>query len=129
MDSVMAFVTPAYNFVHAGFSDVKSQVAAVLIAIVAAILMKSWGRIWGAAIGAVVVHYILLVVLLPLLSGGSFRLQDLVPDFLSLQFLASLAALFVGYVLVIAFFFFLKHNVFRMGRPRHAHGHGHGHAH
>ncbi len=122
MDSVMAFVQPAYEFVHAGFSDVKSQVIAIVIAIVAAVLMKGWGRIWGAALVAVVAHLI-IQALLPLVASSAFRLQDLVPDFVSLGFWANALALYVGYLLVIAFFFFLKHHVFRVGKGGHAHAH------
>lgn len=124
MDSVMAFVQPAYEFVHAGFSDVKSQITALIIALVAAFVMKNWGRLWLTAVAAVVVH-ILVGILLPLVTGTGFRVQDLVPDFISVTFWANAFALWVGYVLVIAFFFFLKHNVFRMGRSSHAHGHAH----
>jgi len=120
MDSVMAFVQPAYEFVHAGFSDVRSQVAALIIAAVAAFVMSSWGRLWATALAAVVVH-ILVGMLLPVLQGGAFT----IPDFIALAFWANALALYVGYVLVIAFFFFLKHNVFRMGRSSHAHGHAH----
>ena len=118
MDSVMAFVQPAYEFVHAGFSDVRTQVAALIIAAVAAFIMNAWGRLWSMALAAVVVH-LLVEMILPVLQGGRF----MIPDFIALGFWANALALYVGYVLVIAFFFFLKHNVFRMGRPSHAHAH------
>lgn len=111
MDSIMGFLTSAYEFVHAGFSDVKSQVMALVIALLAAILMTSWGRLIFTAIGAAIVH-VLIGAVLPMAQGGALAF----PDIMGLPFWKGFAGLSVGYLIIIGVFFFLKHNVFKMGR-------------
>ena len=110
MDSIMAFVRPAYEFVHAGFADVKSQVMGLVIALLAAILMTKWGRLLFVAIGAAVVHTVIIAVM-PMAQGGKLAM----PDVMAGAFWGMFAGLFVGYAILIAIFFFLKHNVFKMG--------------
>jgi hypothetical protein len=110
MESIMAFVRPAYEFVHAGFADVKSQVMALVIALLAAILMTKWGRLLFVALGAAVIHTVIGAVL-PMAQGGALA----VPDVMAGSFWGMFLGLYVGYLILIAIFFFLKHNVFRMG--------------
>ncbi len=114
MDSIMAFLRSAYEFVHAGFADVKSQVMALVIALLAAILMTSWGRLIFVAIGAAVVH-VLIQAVLPLAQGGKLT----IPDIMAMPFWSMFGSLAVGYLILIAIFFFLKHNVFKMGHGSH----------
>lgn len=114
MESIMAFVRPAYNFVHEGFADVKSQVMALVIALLAAILMTAWGRLLFVALGATVVH-ILINAVMPMAQGGAFTM----PDVMAGTFWSATLGTYVGYLILIAIFFFLKHNVFRMGKSGH----------
>jgi len=110
MDSIMALLHRAYDFVHAGFADVKSQVMALVIALLAAILMSSWGRWLFVTLGAAVVHVVIGAVM-PLAQGGKFAM----PDVMAGTFWSMFLGLYVGYLILIAIFFFLKHNVFKMG--------------
>ena len=116
MDSIMAFVRPAYNFVHEGFADVKSQVMGLVIALLAAILMTAWGRLLFVALGATVVH-ILIQAVLPMASGGGFTM----PDIMAGAFWGQTLGTYVGYLILIAVFFFLKHNVFKVGGGKGGH--------
>ena len=100
---LQTYLMDAYNFVHASFATVNSQVALLLVALIAAIIMKSWKQLWAMAFVALVLD-ILVMVFMPLLSRGQFHL----PDFLALPTLIGLVELYVGLVVVIAIFFLLK---------------------
>lgn len=109
MDQVKAILSPAYAFVHGAFADVKSQVVALVIALLAALVMKGWGRIWAMTLACVVVQ-LLIVMFLPVIQGGRF----VIPDFLTAAFWAHALGLYVGFLLVLAFFYFLKRNVLKL---------------
>jgi len=108
MESVQPYLGGAYDFLQTGFSTVNSQVAALVIALIAAVLMKQWKQIWAMALGAVVFQ-ILVAVMIPVLGGGRFQL----PNLISPEFLISTAATFVGFLIVISVFFFVKKNVLK----------------
>jgi hypothetical protein len=100
---LQTYLIEAYNFVHASFATVNSQVALLLVALIAAIIMKSWKQLWAMAFVALVLD-ILVMVFMPLIGRGQFHL----PDFLALRTLVGLVELYVGLVVVIAIFFLLK---------------------
>lgn len=102
MDQVLAFLGEAYALAQTGFDGVN-QVAGLIIALIAAVLMSGWRQLWRTALGAAVVH-VVVGALLPVLQGGDFRL----PEMLALPFWLMLLALFIGYAVVIAVFFFVK---------------------
>ncbi|WP_332655811.1 hypothetical protein [Brevundimonas sp.] len=115
-DSIGAFLTALFNLAEGGFDGVN-QVMGLLIAIIAALLMTGWSRLGASALGAALVH-IAIGVIRPMLDGGAFVL----PDLLSLGFWMTVLALFLGYAIVIAVFFFIKSLVLGgHGRRRHAH--------
>ena len=92
---------------------------ALVIALLAAILMTGWGRLLFMALGATVVH-ILIRAVMPMAQGGAFTM----PDAHGRRLLErARSAPYVGYLILIAMFFFLKHNVFKMGGRSHGHGH------
>jgi hypothetical protein len=99
------YLMQAYDFVHASFSSVNSQVGLLLVALVAAILMKSWKQLFPMAALAVLVD-VAVMTLAPLLSRGhgQFRL----PDLLSPQTLLGFLALYIGFLIVIAIFYLIK---------------------
>ena len=102
-----------------GFDGVN-QVVGLVIAAIAALVMTSWRGLWATALGATLVH-ILIGVLKPMLDGGSMVL----PDILTGGFWIAGLALFLGYAIVIAIFFFIKSlltgSLFRSRRHSHAH--------
>lgn len=109
MDQLMAFLGEAYALAQTGFEGVN-QVAGLIIALIAAVLMSGWRALWRMALGAAVVH-VIIGTLLPVLQGGTFRL----PDVLAGSFWLMLLALFIGYAVVIALFFFVKRLLTRGG--------------
>jgi hypothetical protein len=95
-----------------GFNDVRSDVMAIVIALIIVIaFMKSWGQLIFMTIGAVLVHLIILT-LLPLVQHGKIAM----PDVMSGGFWMQAGSLAVGYLILIIVLFFLKNNVFKMGR-------------
>jgi hypothetical protein len=112
MDKATGAFTPIYNFIHAGFNDVRADGLAIVVALIFAFaLMKRWGQLIVMTIGATIVHLI-LIALLPLLNHGKL----IVPDFMSKPYWMMAAALLVGYFILLMVFFFLKNNVFKMGK-------------
>lgn len=115
-ESVGAFLAGLFGLAQGGFDGVN-QVMGLLIAIIAALIMPAWSRLWATALGAVFVH-ILIGVVRPMLDGGSLVL----PALLTLGFWMTVLALFLGYAIVIAVFFFIK-SLFTGGHRRHRHAH------
>ena len=112
MDMIIAFFQQLWELAQTGFSGVN-QVLGILIAIVGALMMHNWRDLWRTAAGAAVIQVIIGAVL-PMLNGGQFTL----PNVMSLTFWMMLLALFLGFSVVIALFFFVKSLFTRRG---HAH--------
>ena len=102
INQIGAFLGGIVNLANAGFDGVN-QVMGLIIAVIAALLMADWRSLGSTAVGAALTHMIVLAIL-PMLNGGGFVL----PDILSVDFWMTAAALFLGYAIVIAIFFFIK---------------------
>jgi hypothetical protein len=98
-------------FFHQGFHEGFAHVNAILgliIALVAAYMLHSWKRIWASALGATIIHLIADVMLPVVVNDNRFELP---PNLLDLSYWRAAAALYLGYLIVIAVFFFIKRNV------------------
>jgi len=117
MHDAMYYVNWILDFFREGFAQVNA-VLGLLIAVYFAYRMPEWKRLWALALGAVVTH-IIASVLIPVIDhGASFRL----PPLLETGFIQSVIALYLGYVVAIAAFFFVKQNVLSgSGGKAHAH--------
>jgi hypothetical protein len=99
----MHIVNEILAFFREGFHHVNA-IQGLIIALVAAIIMPRWRRLLPTAFIATVVH-ILADMLVPVIARhAAFHL----PDFLSLGFWRFVATLFLGYIVVIAVFYFMK---------------------
>jgi len=96
------FLNGIFGLASVGFDGVN-QVMGLIIAVIAALMMAGWRALGSTALGATLTHLIVLAVL-PVLNGGDFAL----PDVLSVGFWMRALALFLGYAIVIAIFFFIK---------------------
>ncbi|MFN3353296.1 MAG: hypothetical protein ACK4Z5_06790 [Brevundimonas sp.] len=101
-DSIAAFLGGLFALAQGGFDGVN-QVMGLIIALIAAILMPAWRSLWGTALGAALVH-VIVQTLRPALDGGAVSL----PPLMTAAFWMTMLALFLGYAIVIAVFFFLK---------------------
>jgi hypothetical protein len=86
-----------------GFDGVNQVLGLIIAAVFGFFLMGAWRGLWGAALGAMVVHT-LVEAIRPMLDGGAFVLPDLTDG----GFWLTRLALFLGYAIVIAVFFFIK---------------------
>src|SRR5665213_2650157 len=73
--------------------------------------MTDWKRLWAAALGAVMIH-IIATILVPVIDHDApFRLLPLV----DIGFWQTVLALYLGYIIAIAAFFYVKTNVLQSG--------------
>jgi len=96
------------DFARDGFDQVNA-VQGLIIALVAALLLPSWRRLPVFVFGAAAVH-VAVDVLLPVVGGGaSLRL----PDVLEFYFWRYVAALLIGYLIIIAILMLIKRVILR----------------
>jgi hypothetical protein len=108
MDQVSLYLHDILDFfrdgIREGFQHVNG-VLGLMIALYFAYHLGEWKRIWAVALGATVTHLV-AVVMIPFLANE--RNLQLPPDLLELSYWKTAAALFLGYVIVIAVLFALK---------------------
>jgi hypothetical protein len=110
METVTPFIDQAMDVLRDGFANINNP-KGLLIALAATVFMQSWRQWLPFALLATVVH-IGIEVLTPVLQGGGpFRL----PPLMEAPFWTQTGVLFVGYLIVIAVFFFAKRLLFRGG--------------
>ena len=112
MDDFNSILQQVLDFLRQGFSDVNNQILGIIIALVAAYMLGSWRRLWALALGATVAHVVIAQILLPLIQGAGFHLP---PNLMEKSFWLGVAALYVGYFVVVAVFFFLKKTLLKGG--------------
>ena len=98
------------GYVHEGFSHVNA-IQGLIIALIAAYVMPRWGRLWFIAVGATVVHIVADMMLPVIVNHAEFQLPPLVEQ----SYWHYVLALYLGYLVAIAFFFFIKKNIIKGG--------------
>jgi hypothetical protein len=115
---VVGFLRGVLLFVEDGFHDGFYRVNAILgliIAIFAAYSMGAWKRIWTITLGATIVYLVALVMLPVLANNAAFRLPPLV----EMEYWRNAAALYLGFLVIVAVFFFIKTRVLPKGGGGH----------
>jgi len=107
----MELVDQAVAYLREGFANINNP-KGLLIALAATIFLGSWKQWLPVALVAVVVH-IAVEQLAPVLAGGGGAV--VLPDFTSEDFWTRSLVLFLGYLIVIGIFFFVKKMIFRGG--------------
>lgn len=98
MDDVMHYLTMILDFVRAGYDHVNALLG-ILIALIAAFRLTKWQELWKTALAAMLIHLVIEIV-----TSAAIRL----PPLFTLGFWRDTAALYVGYVVVISVFYFLR---------------------
>jgi hypothetical protein len=96
-------VNSVWDFFREGFNHVNA-VEGLVIAVVAALLVPAWHRLWVVALGATIVNLIIDTLIPVVAYHGAFRL----PPLMEPGYWRYAAVLFVGYLIVIGVFFFIK---------------------
>src|SRR6201995_6073592 len=108
MDQVSLYLHDVLDFFRDGFRDGFQHVNGVLglmIALYFAFYLAEWRRIWAVALAATITHLVAVVMIPFLANQGTLQLPH---DLLELSYWKTAAALFLGYVVVIAVLFALK---------------------
>lgn len=115
MHDISYYLHVIIDFFKDGFREGFAHVNAVLgiiIALIATYMMSEWKRIWAITLGATIVHLISEVMLPVLADHESFRLP---PNLLELSYWRTAIALYLGYLVIIAVFFFVKKQILPKG--------------
>lgn len=109
------YLTLFIDFLVAGFREGFQRVNAVLgllIALFFAYTMSEWKRIWTITLGATAVALVAEVMLPVVANHQSFRLPH---NLLQLSYWRTALAIYLGFLVVIAVFFFVKTRVLPKG--------------
>ncbi|MGN6148790.1 MAG: hypothetical protein ACTHPD_09650 [Rhizomicrobium sp.] len=108
MHDGMYYLDWILDFFRAGFAQVNATLG-LLIALYSAWRLADWKQLWTVSLGAVLVH-IIAMILVPMIDHNA---PLHLPPLLDVGFWRFVAALYLGYVVVIAALFFVKTNVLK----------------
>jgi hypothetical protein len=103
MDQVFQYFGEALSFFRAGFDQVNAFLG-LMIGLLAAFQLAGWRKLWEMALAATLFHIVALVLAPVIDHGAPIHL----PAVLYANVLRNLAALYMGYVILIALFYFLR---------------------
>jgi len=110
MDQFLHYLNETVGFFREGFMHVNATLG-LIIALFAALRLPNWRGLWQIALAATLVH-IVGVVLIPFVDHNApIRL----PAIVDVAFWRDTAAIYIGYVIIIAAFFFIRTRLFRAG--------------
>lgn len=121
MDHAAPYLHDILDFFRTGFRDGFAHVNGALgliIAVFFAYQLADWKRLWAAALGATLLHLVAVVMIPVLANEHGFQLPA---DLLQLSYWKTAAALFLGYLVVVAVFFAIKTRLLPRGGAAHAH--------
>jgi hypothetical protein len=105
MDQAHYYLNEILDFFRTGFEHVNALLG-LIISLIAAAKLSAWRGLWEIALIAMLVHIIAMVVL-----TSPIRL----PPLFNYSFWHDVVALYVGYVIIIAVFYFLKIRLVKHG--------------
>jgi hypothetical protein len=105
----MEIVNSALEYLREGFANINNP-KGLLIALAAVLFMGSWKQWLPLSLVALVIH-IAIDRLQPVLSGGGGEVT--LPPLMEESFWTQALVLFLGYLVIIGIFYFLKTLLFR----------------
>ena len=105
----MEYVDQAVAYLREGFANINNP-KGLLIALAAVLFMGGWKQWLPLSLLAVVIH-IAIERLAPVLSGGNGEVT--LPPLMEEAFWTQVLVLFLGYLIIIGVFYFLKSLLFR----------------
>ncbi len=116
MDAIQPILNDILAVLREGYGAINAS-RGLLIALAATIFMQSWRQWLPIGLVAVLIDIGVDVIAPVLGGGGELRL----PPLMEASFWRHSGVLFVGYLIVIAIFFFIKRLLLRGGKPAKAH--------
>ena len=111
MAEFLHYLHEVLDFFREGFFHVNATLG-LIIALFSAFRLSNWRSLWEIALAATLVH-IVAVVLVPFVDHNApIRL----PIIVDLAFWRDTAATYVGYVIIIAAFFFIRTKLLKSGQ-------------
>lgn len=104
------------NGAHEGFGHINNTALGIIIGLYAAYQLHEFKKIWRQALLATILHRFAEIMLPVLANGSRFELP---PNLLELSYWEATAVLYIGYLIVIAVFFFIKTRVLSSGAAAH----------
>lgn len=111
----MELVDQVVAYLREGFANINNP-KGLLIALAATVFLGSWKQLFPISLVAVIVH-IAIEQLAPVLAGNGGAV--VLPDLTSEAFWTRSLVLFLGYLIIIGIFFFVKRMLFRGGAAHH----------
>ena len=108
----MELVDQAVAYLRDGFGTINNP-KGLLIALAATLFLSSWSQWFPVAIVATIIH-IAINQLAPVLAGGGGEVR--LPELMSEAFWTEALVLFLGYLVIIGIFYFVKRLLFRGGK-------------
>jgi hypothetical protein len=107
MEQQKPILDQVVSFFREGFYSVNA-VEGLIIALVAAFLLTGWTRLWAVALGATVVN-VIADVLIPVIANHA---DMVLPPLVEVGFWRHVLVLFLGYLVIIALFYYLRRTLF-----------------
>jgi hypothetical protein len=117
MHEIVGFLHELVAFVFGGIREGYQHIngpLGLVVALFFAYSMNDLKRIWVTGIAATLTYLVLQVVLPVLDERGTARLP---PDLISANYLRTAIALYLGFLVVISIFVFLKKQFLGSGKP------------
>jgi len=114
MDQLTHYLNEALDFFRDGFAHVNA-ILGLIISLFAAFQLSNWRKLWEVALAATLVHVIALVLIPVVDHNAPLHLPPLV----SMGFWRDTLAVYVGYLIIISVFFFVRMKLLKKSDAHH----------
>lgn len=114
MDMILQALNQVLDLFRTGFNQVNAFLG-LIIALIAAFQLTGWRKIWEIALAALVFHTVAVMIAPAIDHGAAIRL----PALLDIAVWRNWLAIYVGYVILIAVFYFLRTRLLKSAAAHH----------
>ena len=114
MDVILHVVDPVIDLFRSGFNQVNAFLG-LFIALIASFQLSAWKKLWEMALAALAFHVLAQMLAPSIDRGAPIRL----PALLDLTVWRNWLAVYIGYVILIAVFYFLRTRLLRPAAAHH----------
>jgi putative flippase GtrA len=114
MDTIIQGLNAVLDLFRSGFNQVNA-VLGLVIALIAAFQLTAWKKLWEMALAALAFHIVALMLAPAIDHGAAVRLPALMEPGTWRNWLA----IYIGYTVLIALFYFLRTRLLRPSAAHH----------